>query len=84
MNRYDNGLMSGIITSDQFFRQFNPVSASMQGTITALMEVGAFFGALLCLWTGDPLGRRKNSFIGAAIMAVGAILHASSVSLMPA
>lgn len=73
--------MSGIITSPQFFAQFDPMSADMQGTVTALMEVGAFFGAALCFWTGDMYGRRKNSFIGAAIMALGAVLHAASVGI---
>lgn len=72
--------MSGIITSPQFFEVFDPISADMQGTIVALLEVGAFFGSLLCVISGPPLGRRINSFIGASIMIIGAVLHAASVS----
>ena len=80
---YDNGLLSGIITSPQFFDVFQPMSATMQGTVVALLEVGAFFGAITCLFTGNRLGRRVNSFIGSSIMIIGAVLHATSVSAKP-
>lgn len=77
---YDNGLLSGIITSPEFFKVYGTLSPSLQGTVVALLEVGAFFGAITCLFTGDRYGRRVNSFIGSFIMIVGAVLHASSVS----
>ena len=38
-------------------------------------------GAVLCIWIGNPLGRRKTIFLGTSIMVVGAILQASAFSI---
>lgn len=57
---------------------FGHMSADMQGTVTSLYEVGAFFGAMACLWIGEPLGRRRTCFLGAVIMIIGAVLQAAA------
>lgn len=38
-------------------------------------------GAILCIFTGNPLGRRRTIFLGTSIMVIGAILQCSSYSL---
>lgn len=43
--------------------------------------LGAFFGALSCLWIGDILGRRRTIMLGAAIDIIGALLQSTSFSL---
>lgn len=45
------------------------------------MIVGCFFGAILCIWIGDWLGRRKTIFWGSAIMVIGAALQCSAFGL---
>ena len=47
----------------------------------AIYTLGAFFGAMSCIWLGDRLGRIRTIMIGAALNTVGAILQASSFSL---
>jgi MFS family permease len=56
------------------------MSSDMQGTVVSIFEIGAFFGAMACVWLGDPLGRRRACFIGAVIMVLGAVLQAAAVS----
>ena len=56
-------------------------NAQVQGTVVAGYALGAFFGALSCIWIGDPLGRRKTIGLGATVMIVGVILQTSAFSL---
>jgi len=44
-------------------------------------HLGCFAGAVLTIFIGDILGRRKMIFLGSAIMVVGAILQTSAFSL---
>lgn len=50
-------------------------------TVTAIYDVGCFFGAILAFTVGERLGRKKSILLGTAIMAIGTILQASSYSL---
>ncbi|AFR97888.2 monosaccharide transporter [Cryptococcus neoformans C23] len=80
---YDQGLMSGIIASDQFNTEFpatyqhdvNDVHAgTVQGTVTSCYEVGCFLGALFAYFFGERMGRRRVMFMGAIIMIIGTII----------
>ena len=51
------------------------------GTVSAIFDVGCFFGAILAFTIGDTLGRKKAILLGTTVMAVGAILQAASFSL---
>jgi len=53
---------------------------SMIGTVTALYVIGRFFGAIIAVMVGDLLGRKETIFIGASILAVGAIMHITALS----
>lgn len=48
--------------------------------ITAIYDVGCFFGALVAFTIGERLGRKKTILIGTTIMAVGCILQTSAFS----
>ena len=50
-------------------------------TVTAIYDVGCFFGAILAFSFGERLGRKTSIIWGTAIMAVGTILQASSYNL---
>lgn len=86
---YDQGVMSGLLTGDAFTRTFPEIdttdgaggSASLQGTVVAIYEIGCFFGAIFCLMFGEYLGRRWCIMIGCVVLSIGAALQASSFGI---
>lgn len=58
-----------------------PTKTQILSTVTAIYDVGCFFGAIFAFTIGERLGRKKTIMLGTTIMAVGAILQASSFSL---
>ncbi|OIW31918.1 putative Myo-inositol transporter 1 [Coniochaeta ligniaria NRRL 30616] len=75
---YDQGVLGGINTSADFLNQFGNPSNTVLGTINAIYEIGCFAGAINVFLVGEKLGRRNCLYIGALLMAIGAILQASS------
>lgn len=51
------------------------------GISVASYNVGCFIGAILCIFVGDLLGRRKTIFLGSSIMVVGAIIMTTAFEL---
>ncbi|KAG6366713.1 hypothetical protein INS49_000892 [Diaporthe citri] len=86
---YDQGVMSGLLTGSAFTAQFPEIdtnegsngSASLQGTVVAIYEIGCFFGSILALVFGEKLGRRMTILIGCLILCVGGALQASAYSI---
>ncbi|KZT28010.1 general substrate transporter [Neolentinus lepideus HHB14362 ss-1] len=85
---YDQGVMSGLLTGNQFEATFpqvvvdsaHPNHATLQSFIVAIYEIGCLVGALSNLWIGDRLGRRRTIFWGGIVMTVGAVLQTTSYS----
>ncbi|KAE9410345.1 hypothetical protein BT96DRAFT_953007 [Gymnopus androsaceus JB14] len=85
---YDQGVMSALLTANQFEKVFpqvvvdaqHPNHATLQSFLVAIYEIGCLSGALLNLFVGDRFGRKKTIALGCAIMAIGAILQAASFS----
>ncbi|KZT65987.1 general substrate transporter [Daedalea quercina L-15889] len=84
---YDQGVMSALLTANQFEKVFpqvvtggsNPSNhATLQSFVVAIYEIGCLLGALCNLWLGDRLGRRKTIVLGGAIMIIGAILQTTA------
>ncbi|KAI1098407.1 general substrate transporter [Jackrogersella minutella] len=93
---YDQGVMGGILTMQQFLQDFpdinpsdpnlhNPIEqakrASNQGISVAAYNLGCFLGAVATIFISNPLGRKRMILIGTSIMVVGAILQASATTL---
>ncbi|KAF7543820.1 hypothetical protein G7Z17_g10424 [Cylindrodendrum hubeiense] len=92
---YDQGVMGGILTLPIFLAQFPDINDSEdgisaplkstrstnQGIAIASYNLGCFIGAIITIFIGNPLGRRKMIFLGTAIMVIGAALQASAFSL---
>lgn len=55
--------------------------STIQGISVASYNIGCFIGAILTIFIGDMLGRRKMIFLGSSIMVVGAALQCSAFSL---
>ncbi|KAH6647678.1 general substrate transporter [Truncatella angustata] len=77
---YDQGVMSGIISAKPFNDLFEATrdNSTMQGTVTAIYEIGCLMGAMFMLSCGDLLGRRKGIILGAFIMILGVIIQVTS------
>lgn len=81
--------MSGLLTGKAFTTQFPEIdttdtgrgSASLQGTVVAIYEIGCFFGSLLAMVFGEKLGRRRIIMAGCLILAIGGALQASASSI---
>ncbi|PNY20495.1 Sugar transporter STL1 [Tolypocladium capitatum] len=92
---YDQGVMGGILTLPIFFSQFPAINdqdpalsssekshrSTHQGIAVASYNLGCFIGAVITIFIGNPLGRRRIIFLGTAIMVVGAALQASAFTL---
>ncbi|KAI1344230.1 general substrate transporter [Xylariaceae sp. FL0016] len=74
---YDQGVMSGIISSDAFASVFKETkdNSTMQGFVTAIYEIGCLAGAMFILGVGDILGRRKAMVLGGIIMILGTLIQ---------
>lgn len=68
---YDQGVMSGIITSEYFLKFFNNPSRFEIGSMVAILEIGALVSSLLVGRLGDAIGRRKTILYGAIIFVIG-------------
>ncbi|KAI5812965.1 general substrate transporter [Pyronema omphalodes] len=77
---YDQGVMSGIITSEQFNHEIPQTrdNATMQGFVTAIYEIGCLAGAILVLLFGEKMGRRRSTIYGATIMILGVIIQCTT------
>lgn len=87
--------MGGILTLGVFLDAFpaiNPDAAGIsasessnrstcQGIAVASYNLGCFFGAMITVFIGNPLGRKRMIMLGTSIMVVGAILQASATTL---
>ena len=76
---YDQGVMSGVVISDFWLASMSHPSTLMIGTITALYDVGAVFGAIAAAFTADRLGRKHTLLLGAAIVIIGAVIMGSAL-----
>ncbi|KAF4211330.1 hypothetical protein CNMCM6805_002904 [Aspergillus fumigatiaffinis] len=77
---YDQGVMSSIIDAQPFNDVFTATrgNSTMQGTVTAIYEIGCLAGAVFILGAGDWLGRRKSIMAGATVMIIGVIIQVTS------
>lgn len=70
-------MIGGLLTAPSFEAQFN-LSSSMQGTVTSLFIIGAFFGCLFTAFSNGRWGRKAIAHAGSATLTIGAVLQSSS------
>ncbi|KAL5318120.1 hypothetical protein ACEPPN_015225 [Leptodophora sp. 'Broadleaf-Isolate-01'] len=78
---YDPGVFGGLLGNESFIRTFNRPNAVIQGQIAATYDLGCFFGAILTMFIGERLGRKKTIVAGCGILIIGAVLQCASYSL---
>lgn len=78
---YDQGVMSGVITSTYFQDYFKHPSRAVLGTMVAILEIGALISSLLVGRIGDIIGRRRTILYGAIIFVIGGLFQSFSVGI---
>ncbi|PKY00220.1 putative MFS sugar transporter [Aspergillus campestris IBT 28561] len=81
---YDQGVFSGVVVTQDFLESHDLVGPSKTktlSTVTAIYDIGCFFGAIVAFTVGERLGRKMSIILGTSIMGIGTILQASSYSL---
>lgn len=53
----------------------------MLATVTAIYDIGCFFGAVIAFTVGERLGRKKSVLLGTVIMSIGTLIKTTSYSL---
>lgn len=87
-------MFGGILTMPNFlttFPQIDPRAAlttaessarsTNQGITTAGYNLGCFLGAIITIFVGNALGRKRTIMLGTSVMVVGAALQASATTL---
>lgn len=81
--------MGGIITGSAFTKQFPTINtttghgnATLQGFVVAIYNIGCWAGALLTVFIGEALGRKRTIIVGATILARGTVIQCSSYELV--
>jgi sugar porter (SP) family MFS transporter len=73
---FEQGVMSGLLTNEDFKDYFNDPSSAAIGTMVAILEVGALISSLLSGKISEKIGRRRSIRYGSLIFAVGGALQA--------
>jgi MFS family permease len=82
---YDQGVISVVLTMDQFLNCFPQVSAEASGAgfwkglMTALLELGALIGALFAGWMADKLSRKYSIVVAVSVFTIGSILQTTAM-----
>jgi len=61
---YDQGVLSGLVSTPEFLNTFGNPSPGLLGTIVAIYDIGCVVGSLGTIWLGDILGRRRSIVVG--------------------
>ncbi|KUI74008.1 Sugar transport protein 7 [Cytospora mali] len=82
---YDQGIISVIITMDNFLDKFPevselaPGSGFYKGLMTAIITLGAVFGAFNVGWISDAYSRKYTIMFSVAVFTIGSVLQTAAV-----
>lgn len=83
---YDQGVVSVTLTMDQFLETFPEVGAEaagagfQKGILTAMIELGAFLGAMNQGWLADKISRKWSIFVAVWIFVFGSALQTGAMN----
>ncbi|KAM3522860.1 hypothetical protein MY4038_008441 [Beauveria bassiana] len=94
---YDQGITGGLLDLPSFNKCFPDIfldpeleksnlplyqrRSTYQGITVAAYNLGCFLGAIITIFIGNPLGRRRTIMIGCLTMATGALLQSTAFQL---
>ncbi|KAF4459331.1 Sugar inositol transporter [Fusarium albosuccineum] len=83
---YDQGVVSITLVMPQFLEEFPEVSEKASGAgfkkglMPAVLELGAFLGAMNQSWIADKISRKWSIFVASWVFLLGAALQTGSVN----
>ncbi|OQD69454.1 hypothetical protein PENPOL_c002G09457 [Penicillium polonicum] len=83
---YDQGVVSVTLTMDQFLERFPevgpdaPGAGFQKGILTAMIELGAFIGAMNQGWIADKISRKWSIMVAVVIFLFGSALQTGAMS----
>lgn len=83
---YDQGVVSVTLTMEQFLKTFPEVGAEaagsgfQKGILTAMIELGAFLGAMNQGWIADKISRKWSIFVAVWIFVFGSALQTGAMN----
>lgn len=78
---WDQGVFGGILNNKTFEKQFDYPDPVIQGQIVSTYDIGCILGAIMSLYFGDYLGRRKSVAMSSIWVVLGGAIQASAFSL---
>ncbi|OQO01587.1 hypothetical protein B0A48_12623 [Cryoendolithus antarcticus] len=78
---YDQGVVSVILVMPQFLDRFGEIAEGngyYKGLLTAMITIGALFGAINQGWLADAISRKYSIVVAVIIFNVGSMLQAAS------
>jgi sugar porter (SP) family MFS transporter len=78
---WDQGMFGGILGNPSFLSTYHDPSATIQGQIVSTYDLGCIMGAILSIFVGDRLGRRKSIAMACTFIVIGGAIQASSSTL---
>ncbi|KAF4544207.1 Sugar transporter [Lasiodiplodia theobromae] len=76
---YDQGVFGGVVVTQDFLDTLNlNGKTTLISTVTAIYDIGCFFGAIIAFMIGEKLGRKKSILLGTTVMSIGAIIQIAS------
>ncbi|ROV97115.1 hypothetical protein VMCG_07529 [Cytospora schulzeri] len=82
---YDQGIISVILTMDHFLERFPEVAETasgagfLKGLMTAMITLGAAFGAFNVGWISDAYSRKYTIIFAVVIFTIGSVLQVAAV-----
>ncbi|GAB7355841.1 hypothetical protein MBLNU459_g6503t1 [Dothideomycetes sp. NU459] len=81
---YDQGVFGGVVVTPDYLAQLGlENNSSLLGTVTAIYDIGCFFGAILAFVIGEPLGRKNSILVGTTIIIIAGIGNGINTATAP-
>ena len=75
---YEQGVFGGIIVGHGFNEYFHHPSPSLTGFVTSIYDLGCFAGAILTIFVGEWLGRKRMLIYFTIVMAAGILIQTAA------
>ncbi|KAL0955572.1 hypothetical protein HGRIS_001810 [Hohenbuehelia grisea] len=77
---YDQGVIANVLVMPDFLDRWGNITAWEKGSMTAVLELGALFGALAAGILADKYSRRHSIFLACVVFCIGSFFQCAAQS----